>query len=302
MEDPGDKGKAQAVEAAANPYSTHEGEPDLFVLPMLLTHSITTQTLSVSRMCALHCTPAQPLYRRPCAGVPLGVQHCPLPAPQPAECATCCGCWMPRSMCSLMAGGAPPTPSSTTTSWQAAGSQCLSAFLSVVLLAHPLAMKLACSRPLGVSPGPNPASASCFPPPLQATGGMRSFLQQFAYCLGLLRALPPAPPAGAAGTQQLGDTEMAEPSAAAAAAASSSGPAAGEAAPPAGGSVDWLNSYRQSVEGTVGTYLVLMTNMRCAAVHAGCCWVPSAPAVRPAVRRCLLSLLAHAAPRSGCDQ
>lgn len=93
---------------------------------------------------------------------------------------------------------------------------------------------------------------------------MRSFLQQFAYCLGLFRALPPAAPAGAAGAAgepQGGDAEMAEPSVGAAA------PAGGTA-----GGVDWSKSYRQSVEGAVGTYLVLMTNLRCAIVHAiACC-------------------------------
>lgn len=112
---------------------------------------------------------------------------------------------------------------------------------------------------------------------------MRSFLQQFAYCLGLLRALPPAPPAGGTGAPEGGDTDMAEP---AGGAAGGGGPAGGEAAAAAGGGgVDWSKSYRQSVEGTVGTYLVLMTNMRCAAARAGRWVLGTVCRVLPAAER-----------------
>lgn len=101
---------------------------------------------------------------------------------------------------------------------------------------------------------------------------MRSFLQQFGGCLELLRQLPPEPAASTAGAagresssqqQQQQDIEMAEPFQAAAAAA-----AAGEAGGGAGGTggtpavTDPAKAYRQSVEATVGTFLVLMTNMR----------------------------------------
>ena len=85
---------------------------------------------------------------------------------------------------------------------------------------------------------------------------MRSFLQQFAGCVELLRALPPAaagpaPAARAAGA----DTEMAEGPAGASA-------AGGAAVAAAGAAFDPVNAYRASVEAAVGTFLVLMTNMR----------------------------------------
>lgn len=92
---------------------------------------------------------------------------------------------------------------------------------------------------------------------LQATGGMCSFLRQFSGCLQLLRELPPAPaPAAASGGRGGGDTAMSE--------------AAGAQAAPAGEPAE-LAAYRQTVEATVGTFLVLMTNMRCALRRWGRC-------------------------------
>ncbi|KAI7840919.1 hypothetical protein COHA_005351 [Chlorella ohadii] len=70
-----------------------------------------------------------------------------------------------------------------------------------------------------------------------ATGGMRAFLQQFGGCLELLRRLPPRPQPG-------GDADMVD--------AGSGGTASGT-----GGE----EAYRHSVEATVNTFLVLMTNM-----------------------------------------
>lgn len=80
-------------------------------------------------------------------------------------------------------------------------------------------------------------------PLLQATGGMRSFLQQFQGCLQLLRELPPAGAASGGG-----DADMADAGAPGGAASSAAGAE--------------LEAYRQSVEAVVGTFLVLMTNMR----------------------------------------
>lgn len=67
---------------------------------------------------------------------------------------------------------------------------------------------------------------------------MRAFLQQFGGCLELLRRLPPRPQPG-------GDADMVD--------AGSGGTASGT-----GGE----EAYRHSVEATVNTFLVLMTNMR----------------------------------------
>ena len=71
---------------------------------------------------------------------------------------------------------------------------------------------------------------------LQATGGMHAFLQQFSGCLELLRRLPPRPQ-----PPPSGDADMAD----------------------AAGGAGEENAYRHSVEATVNTFLVLMTNMRC---------------------------------------
>jgi hypothetical protein len=81
---------------------------------------------------------------------------------------------------------------------------------------------------------------------------MRSFLQQFGGCLELMRRLPP--PEAAQAPQGSGAAELP-----AAAARSGSGGVAvgGEVAP-----ADPAAAYRQSVEATAGTFLVLMTNMR----------------------------------------
>lgn len=79
---------------------------------------------------------------------------------------------------------------------------------------------------------------------------MRAFLQQFAGCLQLLRDLPPPSPAVAAAAAAAGggDAVMAEASGASSGGASSA--------------LADVDAYRASVEGTVGTFLVLMTNMR----------------------------------------
>jgi hypothetical protein len=114
---------------------------------------------------------------------------------------------------------------------------------------------------------------------------MRSFLQQFNGCLELLRQLPPAP-AAADQQQPQQDVEMAEAAgaaAAAAAAASAAGAggaseAAGAAA--AGDTVDLVKAYRQCVESVVGTFLVLMTNMRQAGWLPPCC-LPAASLLPP---------------------
>jgi hypothetical protein len=84
---------------------------------------------------------------------------------------------------------------------------------------------------------------------------MRAFLQQFAGCVELLRALPPAPADAPSGSGAGGDSEMAPAEAGAASAAVAGGAAVG--------TFDPVKAYRASVEGVVGTFLVLMTNMRC---------------------------------------
>jgi predicted regulator of Ras-like GTPase activity (Roadblock/LC7/MglB family) len=84
-----------------------------------------------------------------------------------------------------------------------------------------------------------------------ATGGMRAFLQQFGGCLELLRRLPPRP------RQPSGDADMAD-----AAGGAASGAAVGGST--GGGTVGGTaveEAYRHSVEATVNTFLVLMTNM-----------------------------------------
>ena len=99
---------------------------------------------------------------------------------------------------------------------------------------------------------------------------MRSFLLQFNRCIQLLRDLPPAPaptpadqppPAAAAGSSS-GDAVMAEPSNGGGAGGSSSAADAEATAAAAGTTpADLAEAYRQSVESTAGTFLVLMTNM-----------------------------------------
>jgi hypothetical protein len=126
---------------------------------------------------------------------------------------------------------------------------------------------------------PHPHFSHTLQTPLQATGGMRSFLKQLEACLELLRQLPPEPAASAAAAaaggatrapqqaqqagQQQQDTEMADT---AGPAAALEGGTAGGTAGATGGTatqpISPAKAYRQSVEAAVGTFLVLMTNMR----------------------------------------
>lgn len=209
---------------------------------------------------------------------------------QPAACGTCPACWTPPLTSCLTGGGAQPTPWCTTTSWyvvllrvvcvllgvyfrcDAAGrwGEACSCCCTAVCLPCRIMQHLACL--------PHPHFSHTLQTPLQATGGMRSFLKQFEACLELLRQLPPEPAASAAAAaaggatlapqqaqqagQQQQDTEMAD----------TAGPAAALEGGTAGGTdatggtatqpISPAKAYRQSVEAAVGTFLVLMTNMR----------------------------------------
>lgn len=97
---------------------------------------------------------------------------------------------------------------------------------------------------------------------------MRSFLLQFSGCLELMRRLPP-PEAAAQSRPDPGAAGQPSAAVGAGSGAGSGSGGGGEAAP-----TDPAAAYRQSVEAAVGTFLVLMTNMRCVRGEVGLTWTP----------------------------